>query len=941
MSSSVMDQVKQALHAMYSASNETDKINASKFLEQFQKSEAAWEITHTILTSNDSLEVVLFAAQTLRSKVTYDLNQLPEHNYTQLRESLLQMLSSQSHKVVRTQLSIAVAQLALQDLAWHNTVADIIGALSQEQLLPFLLDVLRILPEELSDLAKTSLTDAEFNQRTSELITDNVERVLRVLADLAPNKSLSSLVLDCLNSWIKECRIEDILTVTPLTSLIFESLTNDDTFDRAVECLCTILRETRDIDNHELIDALYQQVLQLNAFMTSHPEKLEDPETFDGLVRLYVEAGESWHVLIAKNPGHFRELVEILLKCTAYNQDLDVVKYTFYFWYLLKLLLTLPRFKESKVAFADIYESLISVIIVHLTYPADADDSNLFQGDKEQEDKFKEFRYEMGDVLKDCCAVVGATRALNIPFQQLQNTISSSENAKWQQIEAPLFSMRTMAKEVSNKEKTILPVIMGFLVQLPEHPKIRYAATLVLGRYTEWTAKNPQYLEPQLNYIIAGFKGETTSDIKVAASHALMYFCQDCSSLLVNYLEQLYLLYGQIKDQIDLKSHYELADGLGHVILQVPEENRYQTCEMFWKPTVENLNRVLKEAQPGDEKANVLIADQVEIITTFISVLKAPGFDEPAFLVCTLFIKDVWPLASQLLQKFGGSLKVSERLTKLIKCAIQSFSTYLNPILAEIANLLHGGFQQNKFGCYLWVSGALVREYGDEYTTDDIKKAVYQFALTQCSSFFDIAGTYTNIKEIPDLIEDFFRMLNDILMYFPLELIPDFAFLNTTLTTSIHTMDQLEEFDPLISCLHFQIDFVSWGLPHPPISFMGDNPPHIQDSVKRFLMEDNRGARLLKAVMEGLIFRFHADLQQDASDLLLKILTVVPDHDLALGWLNQVVHQLPNVGEKEVQKLISIVSVALPNKDNRRVRTGLRDFVNWYARKNVTPRSIA
>ena len=219
-----------------------------------------------------------------------------------------------------------------------------------------------------------------------------------------------------------------------------------------------------------------------------------------------------------------------------------------------------------------------------------------------------------------------------------------------------------------------------------------------------------------------------------------------------------------------------------------------------------------------------------------------------------------------------------------------------------------------------------MREYGDEYTTDDIKKAVYQFALTQCSSFFDIAGSYTNIKEIPDLIEDFFRMLNDILMYFPLELIPDFAFLNTTLTTSIHTMDQLEEFDPLISCLHFQIDFVSWGLPHPPISFMGDNPPHIQDSVKRFLMEDNRGARLLKAVMEGLIFRFHADLQQDASDLLLKILTVVPDHDLALGWLNQVVHQLPNVGEKEVQKLISIVSVALPNKDNRRVRTGLRDL---------------
>ncbi len=139
---------------------------------------------------------------------------------------------------------------------------------------------------------------------------------------------------------------------------------------------------------------------------------------------------------------------------------------------------------------------------------------------------------------EDCCAVVEDHRHLNIPFQQLE-ILYLRLRAKWQQIEAPLFSMRTMAKEVSNKEKTILPVIMGFLVQLPEHPKIRYAATLVLGRYTEWTAKNPQYLEPQLNYIIAGFKGETTSDIKVAASHALMYFCQDCSSLLVNYLNSI------------------------------------------------------------------------------------------------------------------------------------------------------------------------------------------------------------------------------------------------------------------------------------------------------------------------------------------------------------------------------------------------------------------
>lgn len=922
-----MDQVRLALQAMYSAPSDAEKTAASKYLEQFQKSEPAWETAHTILADNQPLEMALFAAQTLRAKVTYDLAQLPHHNYAQLRLSLLHMLASQTHRVVRTQLAIAVAQLALQDMAWQNPVGDLMAALPLELQAGTLLEALRILPEELLDPGKTPLTDAEFNHRTAQLITDNVQPVLGLLAGLAGSGHMAPEVLDCLNSWIKECEVEKVLTVTALTTLMFESLTHDDTFDRAVECVCTVIRETRDVDRPDLVEALYQQVLQLDTFMAAHPDKLQDGDTFDGLVRLYAEAGESWHVLVAKNPAHFRLLVEIMLRCAAYRDDLDVVKYTFYFWYLLKLLLTLPRFKEQRAAYSDVYESLILVILTHLTYPVDTPFD-----DKEQEDKFKEFRYEMGDVLKDCCAVVGATRALGVPFGQLQ-AVMEAPSPPWQRIEAPLFSMRTMAKEVSTKEKTILPVIMGYLVRLPNHPKVRYAATLVLGRYTEWTANNPQYLEPQLDYITQGFAGSPSSDIQIASLHALMYFCQDCAGLLVNYLEQLYQLYGHIRDHIDLKSHCELADGLGHVLLQVPASSQRHTVGMFWKPAVEVLAAAADS--PGSPKLYTAIADQADVLAAFVAVLRAPGFDEPDFPVSLLFVAEVWPAVSLLLDKHGAQPAVSERLTKLLKTAIQLFSTYLSPILADIARLLHSGFQHHRQGCYLWVSGAVVREYGDDYTSDDTKRAVYQFALTQCQAFFEWAGA-TDMGRHPDVVEDFFRMANDILMYYPLELIPNAALMATMVSTSIHTMAQLDEYGPLVGCLHFLIDYVSWGLPHPPISFLGEDPVQLRATVRQFLLHNDEGARLLRAVMEGLIFRFHADLRQDASDLLLKTLTVVPDHQQALGWLAQVVQNLPNAGDKEVKDLLAVVGVALPNKDNRRVRTALRDFVNWYLRKNVT-----
>lgn len=956
-------QLKHALATMYSNSDASMKKEATNYLENFQKSQQAWGIIHIILKSDstDENELKIFASQTLRSKLTYDLLQLNGNQLVDLKNSLLELIVIYNQitpvdKLIRTQLCIGLSQLSLQMLSWSNAMDEVLSIFtSSPQYLSCLLDFLKILPEELNDVKKTSLTDDEFNARTTLLITNNVERVILLLKDLVEknekNEKFNALILDCLNSWIKECPIEQILTVTSLTNLIFDSLTNDETFDKSIECLCTIMRETKDIENYELIDALYQKILELHNYMLQTNKFNDDLEIFTGLTRLYVEAGESWHVLIARNPQHFKPLVEILLSCCSNEDDLDVVKYTFYFWYLLKQLITLPKFQDSKAQFQDIYAKLIKIIIKNLTYPITNNDNDLFNGDKEQEDKFKEFRYEMGDVLKDCCAVVGASKSLSIPFEQIQSFINTSSQNKltWQYLEAPLFSMRAMAKEVSLKEKQMLPLIMNFLIRLPEHPKIRYAATLVLGRYTEWTSKNPHFLEPQLDYIIKGFEiangvdDAGHKDIVIAASHALMYFCQDCSDLLVNYLEQLYLLYGQVANKLDVDSTFKLVDGLAHVIKKVPIESSYKTTLMFLKPTLEQWNKLVNNDQ--NEANDIALSDQIEVISTYIEILKCKDFDMASYPVCDLFIQEIWPIIPATLYKFGKSLKVSERLLKLIKCAIQSFSTYLNPVLEPLVNLLHEGFQQTHFGCYLWVSGVIIREFGDEYLSDSIKKEIYKFGVSQSQSFFELLTKYNElnkVEEIPDVIEDFFRMANDILMFYPVEFIDDLSFLKPVKQASIITLTKVREFEPLISTLHFLIDLVSWGLPYPPVSFFEDNPEGfpegIRPAIKSFLVSDNTGGELIKVIMEGLIFNFHFDLQQDANDLLIKIITVSPDQNLSIQWLSEVINNLPNVNQKEIEKLMKVIVVALPNKDNRRIRSAFKDFVNWYQRKNINTR---
>ncbi len=926
----VFVKIKEALALM--SSNNSDKTSALHFLEEFQKTPEAWQVVHTILGDGQyTVEMKMFAAQTLRNKLTYDLHQVPEDSLSGLKDSIIQFLIqySESNKPIRTQLSIALAKLSIQYLTWPNAVDEISSKLSQH--IPTLLEFLKILPEESLDPKGTPLTDEEFRLRTEELIINNVERVLLLLSNYASSTSdskASSLILDCLNSWIREIPVEQLLTIDPLTTIIFQSLRDEESFDKAIECLVSIVRETRDIENIQLIQALFEQIIQLRPLLQ---QNVDDVDVFGSLTRLFVESGESWHMLIAKAPKDFRPLVEILLECTAYEEDLDIVKYTFYFWYNLKQVVTIDRFKPAREEFLNIYTQLVHIMIKHLHYPDGSETDPLFSS-KEEEEKFKDFRYDMGDVLKDCTAVIGASKALTIPYEQIRLSLNSS-NVKWQDVEAPLFSLRAMAKEVSLKEKEVLPQIMELLVQLPENVKIRYAATLVLGRYTEWTAKHPEQLEKQLNYIINGFQA-ADADIITAASHALMYFCQDCSKLLTNYIEQLYNFYINIfgSPMVDLTSFYEITEGIAHIINAQDYSNIASATTMFIKPVLEKINGYVNAE--GSEEVYKAIAEQIEIVRIFLEFIKPRDFHTPEDPVANLVI-EMWPMVIGLLDHHGHSMKVSERCMKFTKTVLQTYNVFLTPILPSVANALVKGFQETRYGCYLWVSGIVIKEFGDEYSSAEIKESVWNFAYQQIGTFLVVFKQAKPI-DIPDLIEDFFRMMSDIIMFFVTNFVLS-DILGSTFEVALLALD-IEKFEPLIATLHFLIDLVSWGFDVPPISIYENVPEDVKLTVQRFVGQ--HGDSLLKHVLHGLIFKFPADAHPDASDLLGKTLRLSPSPQIAVNWINIALDALPQntVSDQERNKLVTTISSALVSKDNRRIRTSLKDFVTWYSRKNITPR---
>lgn len=859
--------------------------------------------------------------------------------------------SFSTSRAISRQISIALANLAIQLLDWKGVLEEMVSTFgNSNQSLPSLLEFLKVLPEELNDRRHINISDEEYHKRSEELIESNANKVVELLLNYIQKPESTAnraLVLECFNSWLPEVSLREIVS-TSLLDIVFACLDDVDTFEAAVDSVVQIIKDTRETDESlPVIQLLFPRIINLRHKIA---ECKDDPDAYQGYTRLFAEAGECWHVLIASSPREFRPLVEAIAECTAFDEDLEVVQYTFYFWYSLKQMLVMDHYQEARQLLGDIYLKLISVIIKHLHYPKGGSSQDniddLFHGNREEEDKFRSFRHEIGNVLKDCCAVVGSSRGLEEAFGILKAALSSSAST-WQDVEAPLFSMRSMSREIGTSENLVLPQIMDALLQIPEHDKIRYATTLVLGCYTEWTAVHPEFLDRQLNYIISGFN-TGSQDVKRAAAQALMHFCEDCRDLLVPYVEQLHVFYEKVSAELDRESLLEVTDGIAHVVLAQPSDKILSCFQPFCTPVVQRLYQKANMTSGDLVNSDAFIssiADDLEVFSIFVQVVRPVAMNPNPI---SPFIIEIYPMIDLVLKNHGKNPIIAEKGSKLIKQAMRSCGMGISPILGAIAETLANEFNKNPYGCYLWVSGAVLREFGDESINEgitiDIKQSVWTFAYQQITSFFRYLSGLPDARNIsdPNIVDDFFRMIEDILIFFPVELLSS-DLLYPTYQAGLIALS-LTEYDPIISALHFFKDLFGYALDKPSNSKEPNNGPAAEAGKKLvfdLVNEKQGGEELLGRLVQGLIYTFPKDCITTASSVFPSLMQVAPRASgLFESWLSKALDNLPqdSIGEVERRKLIERVSSCLKSGDYRRAQTAVRDFCNVCARRNVRPR---
>lgn len=270
-----------------------------------------------------------------------------------------------------------------------------------------------------------------------------------------------------------------------------------------------------------------------------------------------------------------------------------------------------------------------------------------------------------------------------------------------------------------------------------------------------------------------------------------------------------------------------------------------------------------------------------------------------------------------------------------------SYRSGVTPLLPQLANKLAEGFAASKQGAFLWASGSILREFSEdrEHVDESISENIYQFFENQATNVLRFMSDIP-ANQLPDIVEDFFRLLTDALLYYPQKLILS-PLLTPILKAAISSLSSLEQRDPLSATLHFMRDLLSYGGRNPASSNMqlGAAAQQVQATVKQLLISE--GESLVKAILAGMMMTFPRDCFADGSGVLLEMFELFPAQTTV--WVETTLTLAPGgtVTPVEASRLITKIKEKLSVDDTgglRQVRVLLQDFTNTYRRRYIAPR---
>ncbi|XP_013175613.1 PREDICTED: importin-13 [Papilio xuthus] len=522
-----MDTVYQAISALYDNPNANEKEKASLWLGDVQKSIHSWKISDQLLQEKKDEQSYYFAAQTMRSKVQHNLSELPPESLVSLRDSLIAHLENAAagtSNAILTQLSLALADLALQMQTWQNCVSDLIKLFSTKNEFA-LLEILTVLPQEI-DSPNLKLGENRREEIKNELRANSNLVCLFLKESIAnsQNSQISLKIVKCMTSWIQVRAVNiDEVPQNAVIGFCLQVLRDHNSInllhDAASDCICALLHCLEENNNNEDIERLlFDSIASLEEsyhMAVAH----EEEEKAVNYAKVFTELAETFLEKIvfctASGRVHFAmRSLELALVCVGHH-DYEVAEITFNLWYRLSEEVYQRDQQPLTDAFKPHIERLIEALARHCQL--EPDNTKL----PDEGDEFYEFRMKVMELIKDVVFMVGSSAVFRQMFAALQADCS------WEHTEAALFIMQAVAKNILPDEEEYVPKVVEAILSMPaeSHVAVRRTCILLLGELCEWVERHPACLQPCLHALLHALHHPSLAP---AAAQALQSICKAC-----------------------------------------------------------------------------------------------------------------------------------------------------------------------------------------------------------------------------------------------------------------------------------------------------------------------------------------------------------------------------------------------------------------------------
>ena len=791
----------EAVNYLFHSSDKNLKVQANKFLVNFESRPESWDISYQVLL-NDNLpdEAYYNALNILKNKIKYDFANYAEN--PQYIEKLLSFFLNNIDKFKKGKHYILInycdcigkAFLFTED-KFNEMLKKFTNKLyGQNADIENLLSLLLIF---------NFICEAKFEKRividdrSKQIFSDNIKNIaddvfqflifminkLHSLDDNTLKRFISDEILETINNYLYIDFDDNVIfkfnnEYLPIIDFIFQI--NEENLDKHAESICSLFDLPLQENNMQnLSQVIFSKILVFKDILYKSFESIDDEQASFYIDIFSSMIGNNLEEFIDENRLDFFQVILDLTKKCPSNKIGSIVDF---FNHLTCYLVDNKELYADKIKnFKNLF-GLLVLNFIGLTKLEDETFSKLnikktkALKDDDEYNMTLDFREAAKEIMTNYIDLYGFNSIFNeILFPEFKKVVLKiKENQQninnWSKMENLLYIFSCICKYAKQDAPSFenIEILFHTMFDIPkEYVQIIRTVTDIIDNCSSLLSKDKDLLFKGFKYLINGLDSDlVVKYCSVSAKNLL----KDNREIMSELRDNLLILYeNKLKNKIlDNDRYLYIVEGMVYVLTFSKKENEKEDYNKIKSSIVEIMKTwvlYIQKAKNILEQNNNLTPEQNDNVNELLIILKSislPAFEsllESHKSIMNEILIELYPIILYILEKMSNDKSIVENCIQLIKVYMRGLVNDFIKFIPEYVNCLINGYKLFPISSYIYGFEILVSVF-PRRKEEEMRKILNDTFNKICNiTFNNYIKKETDLDIYVQIGEDFYGML--------------------------------------------------------------------------------------------------------------------------------------------------------------------------------------